>query len=129
MKYPMMIKLIAVTGLVVAPLNAMASGFGGGWMQDKTTGTIYYSGAPSPERQQAVSDRQQPVQHLNSFGGGWVQDKTTSTIYYSRAPSPERQQAASDAQPSNQRLNGFGGGWVQDKHTNTLSYHPEHDAS
>lgn len=82
MKYPMMIKLIAVTGLVVAPLNAMASGFGGGWMQDKTTGTIYYSRAPSPERQQAASDAQPSNQRLNGFGGGWVQDKHTNTLSY-----------------------------------------------
>ena len=50
MKKQTMINIIAGTGLVLGPVSVMASGFGGGWMQDKDTGTLYYSHTQTPER-------------------------------------------------------------------------------
>ena len=85
MKQLKAIKLVAATGLVLGSLNAAASGFGGGWVQDKNTGTIYNSLATTPERHHASHDKMHGGGHMNSFGGGWVQDKNTGTIYYSHA--------------------------------------------
>jgi len=93
MKKQAMINIIAGAGLVLGPVSVMASGFGGGWVQDKDTGTLYYSLAPTHERHQAYSDAQQG-KHLSSFGGGWMQNKDTGTLYYSRTHTPERHKVA-----------------------------------
>ncbi len=82
MKHQKMIKLIVMTGLVLGPLYATASSFGGGWVQNKATGTLYYSLAPTPDRQQLAADRQAPKSHTNGFGGGWAHDKATGTLSY-----------------------------------------------
>lgn len=104
MKYRMMMNLIAGAGMVATPLLAAASDFGGGWKQDKDTGTLYYSLAPEHGRHQAGTDGHRSG-NLNSFGGGWVQDRVTGTIYYSRAhdvshgtESADRQSAVSKAE-------------------------------
>jgi hypothetical protein len=89
MKYQTMINMIAGAGLVLGPLSVAASGFGGGWMRDKDTGTLYYSLAPTPERHPTASHGQQSEQ-LNSFGGGWVQDKVSGTAYYLHMPTLEK---------------------------------------
>jgi len=120
MNYQTMINVIAGTGLVLGPLSVMASDFGGGWMQDKDTGTLYYSHAPTPERSHDAS-RGVHSGKLNSFGGGWVQDKDTGTLYYSLAPTPERHQLISEKRQT-KHLNGFGGGWAHDEVTLTF-YH------
>jgi hypothetical protein len=123
----MMMNVIAGAGLVVTPLAVTASDFGGGWMQDKHTGTIYYSHAPEHGQNQVSSAGHRPGD-LNSFGGGWVQDKHTGTISYSLAPEHGQKQASSAGHRSGD-LNSFGGGWVQDKHTSTIYYSRAHDAS
>jgi hypothetical protein len=89
MKYQTMINMIAGAGLVLGPLSVAASGFGGGWMRDKDTGTLYYSLAPTPERHPTASHGQKP-EHLGSFGGGWVQDKVSGTAYYLHMPTLEK---------------------------------------
>ena len=82
MKYRMLMNVMVGAGLVTAPLLVTASGFGGGWMHNKGTGTIYNSHAPDHGHQQAAAERHQSVR-LNSFGGGWVQDPVTRTLSYS----------------------------------------------
>jgi hypothetical protein len=129
MKLQTKIGLIAATGLVLGSVNAMASGFGGGWVQEKNTHTLYNSDTASPELHQSVT-REQPAQsQMNSFGGGWVQEKNTRTLYYSVTSSPELQGAATREQPAQSQMNSFGGGWIKDRNTNTLSYEPVGDKS
>ncbi len=127
MKYRMMMNLIAGAGMVATPLLAAASDFGGGWKQDKDTGTLYYSLAPEHGRHQAGTDGHRSG-NLNSFGGGWVQGKDTGTLYYSLAPEHGRHQAGTDGHQSG-NLNSFGGGWVQDRVTGTIYYSRAHDVS
>ena len=81
MKYRSMIKVIAGAGLAAGSMSVLASGFGGGWMQDRDTGTLYYSLAPTPPQQPSASSGHQK-ERLNSFGGGWVQDRNTGTLTY-----------------------------------------------
>ena len=123
MKYLTMIKYAAVTGLVAGSLNAAAAGFGGGWMHDRNTGTLYYSHA-SDGRLHAASSAGHSKVHQNSFGGGWVQDPDTGTLSYSRSSDMGQRYATS----GEGRLNSFGGGWVHDSHTGTLSYSPAGDS-
>jgi hypothetical protein len=123
MKHLTMIKYAAVTGLVAGSLNAAAAGFGGGWMQDPNTGTLYYSHA-SDGRLHAASDAGHSKGHQNSFGGGWVQDRHTNTLSYSRAPEVGQWHADSEKV----QLNSFGGDWVHDRNTGTLSYSPAADS-
>ena len=82
MKYRMLMNMMVGAGMVTAPLLVTASGFGGGWMHNKGTGTLYYSHAPDHGHQQADAERHQSVR-LNGFGGGWVHDPSSRTISYS----------------------------------------------
>jgi len=82
MKHQTMIKLITVTGLLLGPLNASASGFGGGWVHDPDTGTLSYTGAASPGEGTAATDSMRPHRHMNSFGGGWIHDEATGTLSF-----------------------------------------------
>jgi hypothetical protein len=125
MKYRMLMNMMVGAGMVTAPLLVTASGFGGGWMHNKGTGTLYYSHAPDYGHQQAAAERHQSLR-LNSFGGGWVQDPSSRTLSYSPAPDRDDQQAAAERHQS-VRLNGFGGGWVQDPSSRTISYSLVHD--
>jgi hypothetical protein len=120
MKHKTIISLIAATGMAAPALSALASGFGGGWMHDKHTGTLSWTLAPEPVRHQGDSGNAR--QKLNSFGGGLVQDKSSGTLYSTRVPQLERQ---ADGHGEAGRPNSFGGGWVKDKSSNTLSYRPE----
>ena len=90
MKHLTTIKFVAATGVVLGTLNATASGFGGGWVQDKHTGTAYNSLAPTHSQDQVSSDKKQVRGDMNSFGGGWVQDKNTGTAYNSLSPTIEQ---------------------------------------
>jgi hypothetical protein len=120
MKHKTIISLIAATGMAAPALSALASGFGGGWMHDKHTGTLYSTLAPEPVRHQG--DSENAGQKLNSFGGGLVQDKYSGTLYSTQSPQMGRQ---ADSHGKTGGPNSFGGGWVKDKSSNTLSYRPE----
>jgi len=74
-----MINVIAGISLVVGPLNAMASDFGGGLMRDKSTGTTYNSHAGYTSMEQSGTNKANS--EPNSFGGGLVQDKLTGTSF------------------------------------------------
>jgi hypothetical protein len=125
MKYGILMNVMAGAGLMATPVLVMASGFGGGWMHDKDTGTLSYTLAPDHGKHQAAAERHQSAR-LNGFGGGWVQDPVTRTLSYTLAPDHGKHQAAAERHQS-ARLNGFGGGWVQDPVTGTLSYSLAHD--
>jgi hypothetical protein len=127
MKYRMR-NLIAVAGVVAVPLLATASDFGGGWMRDKDTGTLYYSLAAEPGRHHQAGAVGHQSGSLNSFGGGWAQDRNTGTLYYTLAPEHGQHQAGTDGHQSG-NLNSFGGGWVQDRITGTIYYSSAHDVS
>ena len=87
MKNYTMISLVAGIGLVVGPLSATASDFGGDWTRDKNSGTLVNSNAPTVEQQQTTSST---YAERNSFGGGWAHNPNSGTIYNSNAPSVEK---------------------------------------
>jgi hypothetical protein len=125
MKYGMLMNVMVGAGLMTAPVLVTASGFGGGWVQNPVTRTLYYSHESDRGHQQAAAERHQSVR-LNGFGGGWVQNPVTRTLSYSHESDHGHQQAAAERHQS-VRLNGFGGGWVQNPVTRTLSYSLAHD--
>jgi len=87
MKNTTMISLVAGIGLVVGPLSASASDFGGGWTRDKNSGTLVNSNAPTVEQQQTTSST---YTERNSFGGGWAHNPSSGTIYNSNTPTVEK---------------------------------------
>lgn len=91
MKNTTMISLVAGIGLVVGPLSATASDFGGGWTRDKNSGTLVNSKAPTVEQHQTTASKST---YRNSFGGGWAHHPNTGTIYNSNAPSVEKQHSS-----------------------------------
>ena len=93
MKNHTMISLVAGIGLVVGPLSATASDFGGGWTRDKNSGTLVNSNAPTVEQQQTTSSA---YAERNSFGGGWAHNPNSGTIYNSNAPTVEKSHSSAD---------------------------------
>ena len=91
MKNRTMISVAAGIALVVGPLSATATEFGGGWMRDKNSGTLYNSNAPTVEQQKTTAST---YSYRNDFGGGWAHDKNSGTIYYSNAPTVEKQHSS-----------------------------------
>ena len=91
MKKHTMISLVAGIGLVVGPLSATASDFGGGSTRDKNTGTYVNTNAPTVEQQKTTTHTKTSG---NSFGGGWMQDPTTGTSYNTNTPTVEKQHSS-----------------------------------
>jgi len=117
MKYQLIIKSIAGAALAMGSINAMATGFGGGWKHDSITGTLMNTNAPSYTS--SSSETGMKSKKGSEFGGGLSQNSNTGTLMNSNAPSYEKQpKAASDKKVT---LNSFGGGWGQDS-TGTLTY-------
>jgi len=117
MKYQLMIKSIAGAAMVLGSLNAVATGFGGHWKHDSTTGTLVNTKAPSyASTSPGVAMKSKKG---SDFAAGWAHDSNTGTLFNANAPSYEKQpNASSDKKVT---LNGFGGGWYQDS-TGTLTY-------
>lgn len=103
MKNHTMISLVAGIGLVVGPLSATASDFGGGWTRDKNSGTLMNSNAPTVEQQQTTSST---YAKRNSFGGGWAHDPNSGTIYNSNAPTVEKQHSSAVKMKTKSHSNG-----------------------
>ena len=117
MKYPLIIKSIAGAGMVLGSLNAVATGFGGGWKHDSTTGTLMNTNAPSYHS--TSSGTFMKSKKGSEFADGWSHDSNTGTLFNANAPSYEKQpQVTSDRKVT---LNSFGGGVYQDPNTGTLT--------
>jgi len=108
MKLHTMINMIAGIGLVVGPLNAMASDFGGGLVRDKNTGTTYNANAGYNMTQHSGTSKANS--EPNSYGGGLVQNKLTGTTYNSNAGYARMEQShtAEEMQAKNEQ-NSVGG--------------------
>lgn len=117
MKYPLIIKSIAGAGLLLGSLNATASGFGGGWVHDSTTGTLTNTNAPSYASSRSTSAMKSI--RGSEFSDGWARDTNTGTLFNANAPSYATQ--ATDSGDRNTVLNSFGGGWGHDS-SGTLTY-------
>jgi hypothetical protein len=86
MKNHTMINLTAGAALILGPLTASATEFGGGWMRDKNSGTIYNANAPTVEQ----GSSQRADAYKNSFGGGWAHD-SSGILYKSDMPTVDSQ--------------------------------------
>jgi len=117
MKYQLIIKSIAGAGLVLGSVNVVASGFGGGWKHDNTTGTLMNTNAPSYNSTSSATGMK--MKKGSEFANGVSQDSNTGTLVNANVPSYEKQhQAAGDRKVAR---NSFGGGMYQDPTTGTLT--------
>jgi hypothetical protein len=121
MKYQTLISLVAGIGLVAGPLTAMASGFGGGWMRDGNSGSIYNSSAPTVVQPQHPAST---ASHKNGFGDGWARNPNSGTIYNTNASTVDQQRSTAVANTKTaSNKSGFGGGWARGNF-GTISYDP-----
>jgi hypothetical protein len=123
MKRPTLMSLVIAAGISLPAMNAVASGFGGGWKHDKHTGTLYWSLAPEPVTRHEATSHGKSSEHLSNPGGAWVYDDHTDTVHWSMAPDRNGVAASPHGQQA-RNPNSFGRGWAHDVHTGTLSYNP-----
>jgi hypothetical protein len=120
MKYKSMINVIAGAGLVVAPLSVMAAGFGGGWVKDPSSGTVYYS-EHQPVEAADYSGQMHSDGYTSDFGGGWAINQNSGTLYNSSHP-PMEAGDESGQQHADGNMNVFGNGWAINEYSGTLYY-------
>ena len=117
MKYPLIIKSIAGAGMVLGSLNAVATGFGGGWKHDSHTNTLMNTNAPSYESNSPAATMKS--KKGSEFAKGVSQSSNTGTLMNANVPTYEKQPASH----GNTRVtrNSFADGWYQDSNTGTLT--------
>jgi hypothetical protein len=117
MKYQTLIKSIAGAGMILGSLNVMATGFGGAWSHNSSTGTLVNASAPSyPSSSTGVSMKSK---NGSDFADGWSLNSNTGTLFNANAPSYEKQ--THDSSDKKVTLNSFGKGWYQGSQ-GTLTY-------
>jgi hypothetical protein len=113
----MIIKSVAGAGMLLGSAGVMATGFGGGWMHDKHTGTLVNTNAPSYESTGPAASMKS--KKGSEFGDGVTLNSNTGTLMNSNVPAVVKQPRAE----SNRQVtrNSHGGSWYQDSNTGTFT--------